>query len=201
MTNSLKNIIAGVDEAGRGPWAGPVIVSAVYLSESITSHKLYPAIQDSKKLSAKKREQVFEFLCQESVFGLGAASSLYIDKYNILQATFHAMRQSIYNLQKNIKSPITKVLVDGNQKIPDLNLPQEAIIQGDSREKCIAAASILAKVTRDRLMLALGKKYPQYGFAKNKGYGTIEHRLKLLEFGICPIHRRSFAPIRAITQN
>ncbi|PIU01610.1 ribonuclease HII [bacterium (Candidatus Torokbacteria) CG09_land_8_20_14_0_10_42_11] len=193
-----NQIIIGVDEAGRGPWAGPVVAAAVYLPEELSFQDsfLYNQITDSKKLSASQREKIFSFLRAKAFAALGAACPLYIDKFNILEATFFAMRQSIFNLQKILSAPIDKVLVDGNQKIPGLSISQEAIVKGDFREKNIAAASIIAKVTRDRLMVVLDQKYPQYCFAEHKGYGTMKHREMLSQFGICAIHRKSFKPIK-----
>lgn len=193
-------IIIGVDEAGRGPWAGPVVAAAVFLPEELSRshHSLYDQITDSKKLSARQREKIFSFLQKKAFVSLGAACPSHIDKFNILEATFFAMRQSIFNLQKILLGPIAKVLVDGNQEIPNLPFFQEAIVKGDIKEKSIAAASIIAKVTRDRLMVVLHKKYPQYGFADHKGYGTMKHREALFKFGACVIHRKSFRPIQEL---
>jgi len=200
ITMKNNQIIIGVDEAGRGPWAGPVVAAAVYLPEELAclDSTFYNQITDSKKISETQREKVFSFLEEKAFTALGAACPLFVDKFNILEATFFAMRQSILNLQKILKAPIDLVLVDGNQRIPGLRFSQEAIVKGDILEKSIAAASIIAKVRRDRLMMALHKKYPQYGFANHKGYGTIKHKEALDRFGICAIHRKSFRPIASL---
>jgi len=194
-----NKIIIGVDEAGRGPWAGPVIAAAVFLPYVKQESLFLTALADSKQISPQKREELFNLIKAEGQYGLGAASPYLIDKLNILGATFRAMNMAIENLVLKLGKKIDCVLIDGNLKIPGLPYIQKTIVKGDGSERLIAAASIIAKVTRDRIMIALNKKYPQYGFAQHKGYGTIEHRLNLSKFGICPIHRKSFAPIRGIT--
>jgi len=194
-----NKIIIGVDEAGRGPWAGPVIAAAVFLPYVKQESLFLTALADSKQISPQKREELFNLIKAEGQYGLGAASPYLIDKLNILGATFRAMNMAIENLVLKLGKKIDCVLIDGNLKIPGLPYIQKTIVKGDGSERLIAAASIIAKVTRDRIMIALNEKYPQYGFAQHKGYGTIEHRLNLSKFGICPIHRKSFAPIRRIT--
>ncbi len=194
-----NKIIIGVDEAGRGPWAGPVIAAAVFLPYVKQESLFLTALADSKQISPQKREELFNLIKAEGQYGLGAASPYLIDKLNILGATFRAMNMAIENLVLKLGKKIDCVLIDGNLKIPGLPYIQKTIVKGDGSERLIAAASIIAKVTRDRIMIALNEKYPQYGFAQHKGYGTIEHRLNLSKFGICPIHRKSFAPIRGIT--
>lgn len=186
--------VGGVDEAGRGPLAGPVVAACVVIGSDfkIDSADL-ELINDSKKLSAKKREKLFGLIKEKALaVEIGIVDNLIIDKINILQASFLAMRRAI----KKLKVEPDYVLVDGNFKIPKLEKPQEAIIGGDGKVWAIAAASIIAKVSRDWLMSEMAKKYPEYAFEKHKGYGTKSHIEKIMEFGPCPIHRMSFAPIR-----
>ena len=178
--------IIGVDEVGRGPLAGPVISAAIILNKE----KIPEGINDSKKLSKKKREVINEELISQHSFAIGIASVEEIDKINILQASLLAMKRAVLNL--NIK-PQT-ILVDGN-KLPDLEYNMYPIIKGDSKSISIAAASIIAKVYRDKLMQDLSLQYPGYYWEKNSGYGTKQHLLALNNLGVTPIHRKSFAPI------
>ena len=178
--------IIGVDEVGRGPLAGPVISAAIVLNKE----KIPEGINDSKKLSKKKREVINEELISQHSFAIGIASVEEIDKINILQASLLAMKRAVLNL--NIK-PQT-ILVDGN-KLPDLEYNMYPIIKGDSKSMSIAAASIIAKVYRDKLMQNLSLQYPGYYWEKNSGYGTKQHLLALDNLGVTPIHRKSFAPI------
>ena len=176
--------VAGVDEAGRGPLAGPVVAGAVILPHDLSIR----GIDDSKKLSPAKREKLFELIMRDAVsVGTGITSESVIDEINILKATQLAMREAIAKLDV---TP-AHVLVDGNP-IPALDFPQTAIHQGDTKSTAIAAASIVAKVTRDRMLVELDDRYPGYGFAKHKGYGTEEHISALMRLGPCEIHRRSF---------
>lgn len=179
------SLICGVDEAGRGPLAGPVCAAAVILPPDLELEGL----NDSKKLSEKRREALYPLICEQALaYGIAFASEQEIDELNILQATFLAMRRAVEQLGQ--KPDLA--LVDGNRE-PDFGgIPVRTIIKGDSRSANIAAASILAKVTRDRFMLEQDAVYPQYGFAVHKGYGTQKHYAALREFGPCPIHRRSF---------
>ena len=179
------SLICGVDEAGRGPLAGPVCAAAVILPPGLELEGL----NDSKKLSEKRREALYPLICEQALaYGIAFASEQEIDELNILQATFLAMRRAVGQLGQ--KPDLA--LVDGNRE-PDFgDIPVHTIIKGDSRSANIAAASILAKVTRDRFMLEQDAVYPQYGFAVHKGYGTQKHYAALREFGPCPIHRRSF---------
>ena len=179
------SLICGVDEAGRGPLAGPVCAAAVILPPGLELEGL----NDSKKLSEKRREALYPLICEQALaYGIAFASEQEIDELNILQATFLAMRRAVGQL--GLKPDLA--LVDGNRE-PDFgDIPVRTIIKGDSRSANIAAASILAKVTRDRFMLEQDAVYPQYGFAVHKGYGTQKHYAALREFGPCPIHRRSF---------
>lgn len=182
--NKGYNVICGVDEAGRGPLAGPVFAAAVILPEG----HIIEGVNDSKKLSEKKREMLFDKIIEECVcYSIGTASEKEIDEINILQATYLAMKRAVDGLE--IKPDY--VLIDGN-RMPPLDVPAETIVKGDAKSASIAAASIIAKVSRDRYMLELAKKYPQYEFEKHKGYGTKLHYEKIAEHGISDIHRRSF---------
>ena len=177
-------VICGVDEAGRGPLAGPVCAAAVILPK----HLEIPGLTDSKKLSDKRRRELFPEIQRQAVaYGIGFASEKEIDEINILQATFLAMERALAQL------PITPelVLIDGNRE-RDFGLPAKTVIKGDSLSTNIAAASILAKVSRDDLMLEMAREYPQYGFEIHKGYGTKAHYAALRMYGPCPIHRRTF---------
>lgn len=185
------DIVAGVDEAGRGPLAGPVSVAAVILP-----HDLYlPKINDSKKISAKVREELFAEIQDKAVaIGTALVDAQTIDRVNIYQATINGMYESIFMLKPEPK----KVFIDAVQ-LDNLPMPSESIIKGDAKSASIAAASIIAKVTRDRLMDAYDKQYPEYGFAQHKGYGTAQHIEALKKYGPCPIHRVSFEPVRSLT--
>ena len=176
--------IAGIDEAGRGPLAGPVVAAAVILPKDI----FLPFLNDSKKVTEKRRDVLFDRIKQEALaYGIGIASNGLIDEINILQATYEAMREAIKKLNKT-----PDILLVDAVHIPDITIRQVGIVKGDARSVNIAAASILAKVTRDRLMLEYDKIYPEYGFASNKGYGTAKHIGALKEYGACDIHRRTF---------
>ena len=177
-------LVAGVDEAGRGPLAGPVVAAAVILDD------LHPiaGLADSKKLTAARREALFdEIRARALCFSIAEASVEEIDRLNILQATLLAMRRAVLGLRLKPKM----VLVDGN-RLPTLDIPAEAIVKGDALVPAISAASILAKVMRDRMMRAYAEEYPEYGFDKHKGYGTAAHTEAILRYGPCPLHRRSF---------
>ncbi len=179
-----NNLICGVDEAGRGPLAGPVCAAAVILPPGL----IIEGVNDSKKLSAKKREKLYDEICKKSVdYSIAYATVEEIDNINILNATHLAMERAVNGL----KNSPDIVLVDGNS-LPKWKYNSEAIIKGDSLSHSIACASILAKVTRDRLMIEESKKYGQYFFEKHKGYGTKLHIDKILEHGPCEIHRKSF---------
>lgn len=180
--------IIGVDEAGRGPLAGPVVAAAVKLKKY--SDELQE-INDSKKLTEKKREKLYDIIMDSFEVGVGIATAQEIDEINILNATFLAMRRALGEL-KNKTDIDTLILVDGNFKIREYEGEQEPVIKGDAKSLSIAAASIIAKVTRDRMLVEDGKKYPEYQFEKHKGYGTKVHRAALLEYGPTPIHRKSF---------
>lgn len=185
--------IAGVDEAGRGPLAGPVVAAAVILPADI----YIPHINDSKKLSPGQRDALYDVICEKALcYGVGFADHIQIDRVNILQATYLAMAEAVAQL-----NPKPQVLLNDAVVIPHIQgMEQIPIIKGDARSISIAAASILAKVTRDRLMDEADKLYPQYGFAKHKGYFTPEHQEALKQFGPSPIHRRSFAPVTEVEE-
>ena len=177
-------VICGVDEAGRGPLAGPVCAAAVILP----AHLELPGLTDSKKLSDKKRRELFPLIQEQAIaYGIDFASEQEIDEVNILQATFLAMRRAIEQL--SIKPDLA--LIDGNRETV-FGIPVKTVVKGDSLSASIAAASILAKVSRDDLMLELAQQYPQYGFDIHKGYGTKAHYTALREYGPCPIHRMTF---------
>lgn len=182
--------IAGVDEAGRGPWAGPVVAGAVILDLEKMPDHLKSGLDDSKKLSATKRENLFEDILSCADIGLGQANVAEIDRINILQATFLAMSRALESLDQQADF----ALIDGN-KVPPLSCQAEAIVKGDGRSLSIAAASIIAKVTRDRLMAKLSLDYPGYGWENNKGYGTKAHQQGLAELGVTEHHRKSYKPI------
>lgn len=176
--------VCGVDEAGRGPLAGPVCAAAVILPRGLD----IPGLNDSKKLTAKRREALYDIITEQALaYGIAFASELEIDEINILQATFLAMERAMAQLAP----PPELALIDGNRS-KDFGLPVRTIVKGDSLSASIAAASILAKVTRDRLMEQYDEQYPQYGFAVHKGYGTKRHYAALREYGPCPIHRQTF---------
>jgi len=176
--------VAGVDEAGRGPLAGPVVAAAVILPPGYE----HPGINDSKKLSSRQRDRLYAIIQHDAVsIGVGLSEAPLIDRVNILQATLLAMKEAVLELFP----PPDFLLIDGLNRI-DLATPQEAIIRGDSQSVSIAAASIIAKVSRDRLMEMYHRQFPQYNFLRNKGYGTKEHRAAIVKFGRCKIHRRSF---------
>lgn len=183
--DAYGGLICGVDEAGRGPLAGPVYAAAVILSPE------YPIIglNDSKKLSEKKREALYDIILEEAVaYCIASASVEEIESYNILGATYLAMSRAVSGLSR---SPVL-ALIDGNRIPPQLTVPAQSVVKGDALSESIAAASILAKVSRDRVLKEMDTQYPQYGFAVHKGYGTAAHTAAIREYGPCPEHRPSF---------
>lgn len=225
--------VIGIDEAGRGPLAGPVVAAAVVLkyppeqSEGLRSNmdgdnlsgffadaqngnREWGLVRDSKTLSEKQREKVYDFILENFYVGIGLCDHETIDRINILEASFLAMKKAFAALERNMRQATSDkrnsisykletrscVLVDGNKQIPNFSMKQRAVVGGDKIVKSISAASIVAKVTRDRIMLEMHKKYPQYDFDKHKGYGTKTHMEALKSHGPCEIHRRSFAPIK-----
>ncbi|MCW8914427.1 MAG: ribonuclease HII [Magnetovibrio sp.] len=190
-----SGLVCGVDEAGRGPWAGPVVAGAAILNPDTLPHDLINQLDDSKKLKAEKREALLARLQEtDAILGVGMASPEEIDTINILQATFRAMERAV----ENLGSVPDYALIDGNRLPKNLPCPAEFVIKGDAISLSIAAASIVAKVTRDRIMTELDQKYPGYGWGTNSGYGTKAHQEGLKSLGITPEHRKSFAPIRKI---
>ena len=179
--------MCGIDEAGRGPWAGPVVAAAVVLDPK----SIPDGLNDSKKLTEAQREALFAPIMASARVGVGIAEVERIDRDNILQATFWAMAEALKQLDG-----VALALVDGN-RAPGLPCPVQTIVEGDSRSLSIAAASIIAKVTRDRIMIGHDVSYPQYGFARHKGYGTAFHQKALTRHGPSPLHRKSFAPVAA----
>ncbi len=178
-------MVCGVDEAGRGPLAGPVCAAAIILDPSAS----IDGINDSKKLSEKKREALFDVITEKALaYGIAFASVEEIEEYNILNATYLAMNRAI----EQLKIKADYALIDGNRIPADIKVDCKTVIKGDAKSMSIAAASILAKVTRDRLLLEYDEKYPQYGFAKHKGYGTAEHMNAIRKYGISEVHRPSF---------
>ena len=180
--------IAGVDEAGRGPLAGPVVAACAVIPMDYPFYYL----NDSKKMTEKRREELFLILKKEAIaYGIGIVSPEEIDRINILQATYKAMRIALQNMKEQF-SLVPRLLLNDAVTIPNVEIPQIPIIHGDARSLSIAAASVLAKVTRDHIMLSYDEKYPLHGFAKHKGYGTKAHREAILCYGPSPIHRSSF---------
>jgi len=200
--------IIGTDEVGRGPLCGPVLACAAMFKDPnfeipAEKQKQFDLIRDSKKLSEKQREEIFNFISEHFYLGYGLCDHETIDRINILEASFLSMKKAILDLKNNMAQtlwtdvePKYIILVDGNKEIPSLSMEQYAVIGGDKLVKSISAASIMAKVTRDRMMEKMHEKYPQYGLDKHKGYGTKVHMDALAKYGPCEIHRKSFAPVR-----
>jgi ribonuclease HII len=181
-------LIAGVDEAGRGPLAGPVVAAAVILPTGV----LIPGVNDSKQLTEEKREELFEVIYREALtVGVGIGDHALVDRINILQATLSAMSDAVRALSVTPEF----ILIDGISSIP-MNIPQRTVKKGDSLSLSIAAASIIAKVTRDRMMVEYDARFPGYGFASHKGYGAASHLAAIAELGPCPIHRKSFSGVK-----
>ena len=191
LEQAAGGVVCGIDEAGRGPWAGPVVAAAVVLDTARLSGSLRDTIDDSKKLTRVKRETLFAKLQSCAQIGVGQAGIDEIDSINILEATLQAMARAVDGLGVRFD----RALVDGN-RTPRLPCPVQCVVRGDGKSLSIAAASIVAKVTRDRIMAGLATRYPGYGWERNAGYGTAEHRAALVRFGVTPEHRRSFKPIR-----
>lgn len=187
--------IAGIDEAGRGPLAGPVVVACVVMPKD----SMIEGVNDSKKVSEKKREKLYDEIINEAIaYGVGIVSQQEIDKINILNATKEGLTTAIREMEKDLKEKNRGfdkpeiILVDALTKIDTDHIPYRSIIKGDSKSYSIASASIIAKVTRDRIMRQWDEVYPMYGFARHKGYGTSAHITAIKEYGLCPLHRRSF---------
>ena len=195
----ISDLIVGLDEAGRGPWCGPVVAACVGWPDLNCPTELAALLDDSKKLTPQKRALLFDrIIASTPVWGIGQASAKEIDEINILQASFLAMRRAVDEvIQKGFTPQV--VLIDGN-RLPNWEIQKQAIVGGDGKSLSIAAASILAKVTRDRIMTELAQKYPYYGWEKNAGYGTKTHQEGLARYGITPEHRRSYAPIKKLLE-
>ena len=198
LESNLTGRIAGIDEAGRGPWAGPVSAAAVVLDQANLPDALRDGLDDSKKLSSRARDALFDALQEQARLGnvdigVGLSSVAEIERDNILAATMTAMARAVTDLDR----PVDIALVDGN-RVPNLTCTVQTVVKGDQRSLSIAAASIIAKVTRDWIMAELDAQHPGYGWAHNAGYGTAEHRAALLQLGVTPHHRRSFKPIAAL---
>ena len=188
--------VCGVDEAGRGPLVGAVVAGAVVLDPE----NPIEGLKDSKKLSAARREFLYEQIIEKAkAWGVGEASPTEIDSINILQATMLAMRRAVEDLAARLGEWPSKALIDGN-RCPELSIAAEAIVKGDTKEPAISAASIVAKVTRDRQMIALHEQHPQYGFSQHMGYPTEAHFAALKQYGVCTEHRKSFAPVRRVLE-
>ncbi|MBQ7659525.1 MAG: ribonuclease HII [Alphaproteobacteria bacterium] len=199
IENTYNGLIAGVDEAGRGPWVGPVVAGAVVFLKTPIHPHLAKHLDDSKKLSKKRREELYALIKEEAekknlTYGIGLASAKEIDELNILQATFLAMSRAVSNLE--VKPNMA--LIDGNRTPKEFSCLNRCVIKGDSKSYSIAGASVVAKVYRDNLMKEMALKYPYYGFEKNAGYGTKEHIEALKKFGICPEHRKTYKPVMAL---
>jgi len=193
LETAIGGVVAGIDEAGRGPWAGPVVAAAAILDRRAAEHLADLGIDDSKRLDRRRREAAFDALPALARIGVGRAEVVEIDSLNILRATLLAMRRAVDGLG----TVPDHALIDGNA-MPDLPCPARCIVKGDQRSLSVAAASIVAKVTRDRIMAELAAESPGYGWERNAGYGTAEHRAALERLGPTPHHRRSFAPIARI---
>lgn len=196
LEQACKGVVCGIDEVGRGPLAGPVVACAVILPPR-PHPRLLAELDDSKTLSAGKREALFEIIVADSLFGLGRAEVEEIDRLNILRATFLAMRRAMEALGR----PVDLALVDGNQTPPLPAGRVQCVVKGDGKSLSIAAASVVAKVSRDCEMRALSRQFPGYGWDRNAGYGTGEHRAAMLRLGLTPHHRRSFASVRDLLKN
>lgn len=189
--------VCGVDEAGRGPLVGAVVAGAVVLDPN----NPIEGLKDSKKLTAARREYLYEQIMEKAkAWGVGEASPMEIDQINILQATMLAMRRAIEDLTTRLGTWPDKALIDGN-RCPELPIAAEAIVKGDTKEPAISAASIVAKVTRDRQMMSLHVRHPEYGFAQHMGYPTEAHFAALKQYGACDQHRRSFSPVRKVLES
>lgn len=186
-------IVCGLDEAGRGPWAGPLVACAVVLKRGVKIGR----VRDSKKMLPAQREKFYKILTEKASFGVGVVSAGEIDKKGLSKSVNLVFKRAVRDLEKKSGGSPDFLLVDGKDKLK-FTFPFTTVIGGDDKIKEIACASIIAKVERDRMMIDLAKKYPKYGFELHKGYGTMRHQVALKKHGVCPIHRRSYAPIKAL---
>lgn len=193
----FDGIVCGLDEAGRGPLAGPVVAACVYIPAAARRESFWSQVNDSKKLSGKKRVALYDLIVSHTHYGIAEASTQEIDEINILQASLLAMSRSLDAMSSSFSINPALALVDGN-RAPKLSCAVQTVVKGDSISLSIAAASILAKVTRDRIMNDLCRKFPVYGWSRNAGYGTAEHLQAINDHGVTNHHRRSFAPVRAV---
>lgn len=190
--------ICGLDEAGRGPLAGPVYAACVYIPENTRTLPFWEKVTDSKKLTAKKREVLFHQIKQHSIYGIAFATVEEIDQINILQASLRSMERAYLEMKKSYPQQNFFALIDGNQNPKNMDCPFKTVVKGDSKHLEIAAASILAKVSRDIVMNDLHNQFPHYGWNTNSGYGSAKHLQALQEFGATPHHRTSFAPVKSV---
>ena len=197
--DQYEGLVCGIDEVGRGPLAGPVVAACVIIPRKKRTLAFVDFIKDSKKLSAKTREILFKEITKHFPHAISALSPEEIDKHNILQASLLAMTKA-HDRVLNNGTALEHALIDGN-KLPVIATPATAVIKGDNKSKSIAAASVIAKVYRDRIMRELAEEFPYYGWERNSGYPTQEHREALLKHGVTPVHRRSFAPVRKILES
>lgn len=186
-------MIAGIDEAGRGPWAGPVVAACVVLSDNFD----LKILKDSKKMNPKQRDEVYQKIAASCNYGIGMKDASFIDRYGIKKATHQAMLEAYEMLIQDPSVHIHKLVIDGNDKF-SFPLENECIIKGDEKIPVISAASILAKVWRDKMMCLYNEIYPAYFFAQHKGYGTYKHFLSLKKYSVCPLHRKTYTPIKNI---
>lgn len=195
LENQILGPVCGLDEAGRGPLAGPVVAACVYIPQEVRAESFWAQVNDSKKLSEKKRDALYDLIIAHTHFGIAESTTQEIDEINILQASLLAMSRSLDIMSANFKITPALALVDGNRK-PKMSCPVQTVVKGDSISLSIAAASILAKVTRDRTMNDLCEQFPMYGWSRNAGYGTAEHLRAINDHGVTKHHRSSFAPVR-----
>ncbi|MFN3827468.1 MAG: ribonuclease HII [Micavibrio sp.] len=195
IEENYSGLVCGLDEAGRGPLAGPVVAACVYIPDDVRRESFWAQVNDSKKLTEKKRAALYDLIITHTHYGIASASVQEIDKINILQASLLSMARALDTMSRNFNITPTMALVDGNRK-PRLPCDVRTVVKGDSLSLSIAAASILAKVTRDRQMNDLCHKFPMYGWSRNAGYGTAEHLQAINDHGITDHHRRTFAPVK-----
>lgn len=197
IENEIKGDICGIDEVGRGPLAGPVVAACVFIPLDVRELSFIQQIQDSKRLSKSKLLELYALITEHCTVGLGQCSPAEIDELNILWATMEAMKRAYADMGRMCDH----ALIDGNRIPPEMPCSATAVVKGDGKSVSIAAASIVAKVTRDRMMAELAVKYPQYGWERNAAYPTKEHRAALMKHGVTPHHRRSFRPVKAASQS